>query len=162
MTTKKDQRWAIIPPGEPSPDDVTQTHRRVRSEESGASDPTTSRRRARTQPEAPDLNELAQQVAPSTPLPRPALPRSTSAAPADPLSSPSREALTAPPETSPTMMSPLDESESSPRATLIDLPPAGIEPAATPTIVERSRATGPIPNDGGETLPSPPWRDDEP
>lgn len=152
MTTKKDQRWAIIPPGEPSRDDVTETHRRIRSKDVPTVDPTTSRRRTRTQPEAPDLNELAQQVAPSTPLPRPTRP-----APPDLLSSPSREALTEPPETSPTMMSPLDEPESSRRATAFDLTPDGTENSITPAIVERSRPTGPVPNDGGETLPSPPW-----
>lgn len=152
MTTKKDQRWAIIPPGEPSLDDVTATHHRIRSKDVSTADPTTSRRRARTQPEAPDLNELAQQVAPSTPLPRPTRP-----APPDPLSSPSREALTDPPETSPTMMSPLDEPDSSHRATVVDLTPGGIESA----LVERSRPTGPIPSEGGETLPSPPWHGDE-
>lgn len=179
MTTKKDQRWAMIPPKEPAPDDVTQTHRRIRAGEDASGqhasgqhvsgqhasgqgaradqrppgDPT-SRRRKRTEPELPALNELAEQVAVPTPLPRLAR---------EDLSSPSREAITVPPETSPTMASPVDELESSPLVTLIDLTPEGASAQSLPAtaIVERSRATGPVPSEGGETLPSPPWHDDD-
>lgn len=170
MTTKKDQRWAI-PPAAPSGDDVTQTHRRIRTKDQAPRDSATSRHRKRTEPEIPALDELAQQVAPSTPRPRPVEP-----APAESLSSPLREAVTAPPDAHPTIVSLTHEPESSRRVTLVDLAkddhirddlstgaidPEGIGAAATPTIVERSRATGPAPSDHGETLPSPPWRDDD-
>jgi len=124
------------------------------------------------------------------------------------LSSPSREAVTAPPEASPTLASPAlsvpalsspalsspalshaalshpalshpapshaalsspaapaQETESSPRATLIDLVPAGAsaegDEEGRPTIVERSRPTSTSAGDGGETLPSPPWGEGE-
>lgn len=57
------------------------------------------------------------------------------------------------------MMSSLDDSE--PALRLLELAAESLDPGRSPTIVERSRATGPIPSEGGETLPSPPWYDEE-
>src|SRR5688572_4322066 len=107
MTTKKKHRWAILPPAGAgdvaSPDDVTQTRRRLQTGEDGDTTPdaAVSRRRARTEPELP-LDVLAQQVAPSTPLPQRVRPTHEDTDP----KSPSREAATVPPDASPTMASP--------------------------------------------------------
>ena len=186
MTTKKKHRWPILPPadareGVTSRDDVTQTRRLLQTDEGDEKEPdaAVSRRRARTEPELP-LEVLAQQVAPSTPLPQPVAraPEGT-----DP-KAPSREAATVRPDPSPTMASPNGNSGGpGPIPTLIDLSPPDDEQDVT--IVERSTTTAllpgatrpgatppgatppgatlpsPAPGEHGETLPSPPWHDDE-
>jgi len=165
MTTKKKHRWAILPPadareGAPSPDDVTQTRRRLSKSGDGEQDGAASRRRARTEPELPGLDALAQQVSPSAVRP-----------PAS-LGSLSREAATVPPDASPTLTSPaLSEADDGVTAgvpTIIDLSSSlgGHEV----TVVERSTAAdlpagatlkSPAPGQQVETLPSPPRRDDD-
>jgi hypothetical protein len=186
MTTKKKHRWAILPPAAAeesgtSRDDVTQTRRLLQTGEDGdkAPDAAVSRRRARTEPELP-LDVLAQQVAPSTPIPQRVGPAREHTDP----KAPSREAATVPPDASPTIASPKANSGGpGPVPTLIDLSPP--DDGQDVTIVERSATTAlgpgatlpgatlpgatlpgatlpsPAPSEHGETLPSPPRRDDD-
>lgn len=176
-TSKKDQRWAILPPKAPSAEVATSTEGRARNQDGQALPPgadeeghepeareaAVSRRRARTEPELPGLDKLVSEVARpiSTPRPPPFEPQGGAR-----LTSPARDAATAPPEGSATLLSPASESHPPPMPTLIDrMGPGDVEPEE-PIVVKRSRlvaptAKGPTFGEGGETLPSPPWRDDE-
>jgi hypothetical protein len=181
-TPKKDQRWAILPPREPSAEDATGTHQRVREREddpehqsgehqSQATEPTerdaVSRRRARTEPEFPALDQLVSEVAQAISTPRPPAFEQLGSAQLD---SAVREAATAPPDAPSTLASPAQASAAegaslAPVPTLIDMILPGHGEGQGATILERSRVVGPsgvVPaGDGGETLPSPPWLDDE-